>query len=263
MEMNDKRYHMVEKSKALVKSLVSGDKKVGMKALTDDYIQHNLDYASGKQPFLDAVEYFSNQKEKSSVDTKRVICDGDFVVLHSHYYFAGTGDFVAFDIFRYDGHHIAEHWDNIQPIVPANPSGRTQLDGETEMTDITETNNNKDLVTNFINNVLINENYDIMQDYFNGNEYIQHNPMISDGLSGLGEAIADMVKAGRKMDFNKLHMVLGEGNFVLAVTEGAIGGTPTAYYDLFRLENGKIAEHWDVISTIPDVSTWKNKNGKF
>ena len=40
-------------------------------------------------------------------------------------------------------------------------------------------------------------------------------------------------------------------------------GTPTSYYDLFRVENGKIAEHWDVMETISDEATWQNQNGKF
>ena len=35
-------------------------------------------------------------------------------------------------------------------------------------------------------------------------------------------------------------------------------------FDLFRFdENGKIAEHWDVMETIADQSTWQNQNGKF
>lgn len=50
---------------------------------------------------------------------------------------------------------------------------------------------------------------------------------------------------------------------VLAVSEGTFGGAPTAYYDLWRVENGKIAEHWDVMETIADKSTWQNQNGKF
>ena len=56
---------------------------------------------------------------------------------------------------------------------------------------------------------------------------------------------------------------LAQGNFVLAVSEGTFGGVPTSYYDLWRVENGKIAEHWDVMETIADQATWQNQNGKF
>ena len=62
---------------------------------------------------------------------------------------------------------------------------------------------------------------------------------------------------------NKIHLVLGEGDFVLVVSEGSFGGEPTSYYDLFRLENGKIAEHWDVLETILPVAEQANTNGKF
>ena len=72
-----------------------------------------------------------------------------------------------------------------------------------------------------------------------------------------------MAKQGITMVYEKNHMLLGEGNFVLAVSEGTFGGNPVAYYDLFRVENGKIAEHWDVIETIPPKDQWKNQNGKF
>jgi predicted SnoaL-like aldol condensation-catalyzing enzyme len=57
--------------------------------------------------------------------------------------------------------------------------------------------------------------------------------------------------------------VLGEGNFVLVVSEGSFIGKPTSFYDLFRVDNGRIAEHWDTIGEIPSRDQWKNQNGKF
>ena len=65
------------------------------------------------------------------------------------------------------------------------------------------------------------------------------------------------------MVYTKNHIVSGEGNFVLAVSEGTFAGKPTSFYDLFRIENGKIAEHWDVIETIMPEADRKNTNGKF
>jgi predicted SnoaL-like aldol condensation-catalyzing enzyme len=96
-----------------------------------------------------------------------------------------------------------------------------------------------------------------------GDKYIQHNPQIGDGLSGLGKALEALAKAGITMKYDKVHKVLGEGNFVLAASEGTFGGKHTAYFDLFRVENGKIAEHWDTMEAIPDKKEWKNGNGKF
>jgi predicted SnoaL-like aldol condensation-catalyzing enzyme len=68
------------------------------------------------------------------------------------------------------------------------------------------------------------------------------------------------------MRFTQVHWVLGEGNFVLTVSEGLFGpqgGQPTAFYDLFRLEQGLIVEHWDVIEAIVPREQWQNDNGKF
>jgi predicted SnoaL-like aldol condensation-catalyzing enzyme len=92
---------------------------------------------------------------------------------------------------------------------------------------------------------------------------VQHNPAIGDGLSGLGAALREMASRGITMKYTKIHRVLGEGNFVLTVSEGTFANQPTAFYDLFRVAGGKIVEHWDTIETIPPRSAWKNENGKF
>jgi predicted SnoaL-like aldol condensation-catalyzing enzyme len=60
-----------------------------------------------------------------------------------------------------------------------------------------------------------------------------------------------------------VHRVLGEGNFVLVVSEGTFGDRDTSFYDLFRVQSGKIAEHWDVVEEAPAKSESKNTNGKF
>ncbi|WP_314029261.1 hypothetical protein [Porphyromonas catoniae] len=57
--------------------------------------------------------------------------------------------------------------------------------------------------------------------------------------------------------------VLDEGNFVLAISEGSFGGKAVTFYDLFRVEGGKIAEHWDVVDPVLPTEQHQNKNGKF
>ena len=90
-----------------------------------------------------------------------------------------------------------------------------------------------------------------------------YNPVVADGLDALGEAFEAMAKAGTPVTYTKNHMLLGEGNFVLAVSEGEFLGKHAAFYDLFRFDSGKIVEHWDIVEGIPTEDQWKNSNGKF
>lgn len=93
--------------------------------------------------------------------------------------------------------------------------------------------------------------------------YIQHNTMIADGLSGLSEALAVLAKENIQMIYKTVHQVLAQGNYVLAVSEGTFGNNHTSYYDLWRVEDGYIAEHWDVMEIILPKDAWQNENGKF
>lgn len=65
------------------------------------------------------------------------------------------------------------------------------------------------------------------------------------------------------MKYDEVQMALGQGNFVLPVSEGSFGRKYTSFYDLSRVENGKIAEHWAVMETIAPQDQWKNTNAKF
>ena len=111
--------------------------------------------------------------------------------------------------------------------------------------------------------VLRGENPDKLISYYDGDRYIQHNVSIADGLSGLGAALAAMAEQGIAMVYDKTWFVLADGDYALAASSGSFGGTSTTYYDLFRVENGFIAEHWDVMETVAAKDTWKNQNGKF
>lgn len=253
----------IDKALSLINSFASGDTSVASSLLTEDYIQHNLSYGTGRDAFISSVEYLASAEEKTTVRNIRAFEDGDYVFLHTIYNFAGAGEQVAFDIFRFENGKIAEHWDNLAAIADPNPSGHTQTDGTTEITDLDKTEENRKLVEDFLYDVMQGNNPEKTADYFEGDTYIQHNTGIADGVSGLNEALTALADAGIEMIYDEVHMVLAQGNYVLAVSEGTYGGEPTSYYDLWRVENGKIAEHWDVMETIADQSTWANDNGKF
>ena len=253
-----------QKALELINTFATGDTETAKSLLAEGYIQHNLAYGTGRDAFVGSVAYLASASVKTTVKNIRAFSDGDKVFLQTVYNFAGAGNQVAFDIFRFDENGlIAEHWDNLAALAAPNPSGHTQTDGTMEVTDLDKTEENRKLVESFLYDVMQGNHPEKTPDYFDGDIYIQHNTGIADGLSGLGAALAALAQQGIQMIYTTVHQVLAQGNFVLAVSEGTFGGAPTAYYDLWRVENGKIAEHWDVMETIADKSTWANDNGKF
>lgn len=253
-----------QKALELINTFATGDTEKAKELLAQDYIQHNLAYGTGRDTFAGSVAYLASAPVKTTVNNIRVFEDGDKVFLQTVYNFAGAGEQVAFDIFRIDNDgKIAEHWDNLAAKAEPNPSGRTQIDGTLEKDASADKEETRRVAADFVGDVLRAKNPDKLTSYFDGDNYIQHNTGIADGLSGLGDALAALAEQSIQMIYNKTYQVLADGDYALAVSEGTFGGTPTAYYDLFRVENGKIAEHWDVMETIADESTWQNQNGKF
>jgi len=253
-----------QKALELINTFAIGNTEKATELLAEGYIQHNLAYGTGRDAFVGSVAYLASAPVKTTVNNIRVFEDGDKVFLQTVYNFAGAGKQVAFDIFRFDENgKIAEHWDNLAAKAEPNPSGRTQIDGTLEIKDLDKTEANREVVKSFLYDVMQGNRPEKTPDYFDGDTYLQHNTGIADGLSGLGAALAALAEQNIQMIYTTVHQVLAQGNFVLAVSEGTFGGAPTSYYDLWRVEDGKIAEHWDVMETIADKSTWQNQNGKF
>ena len=230
----------------------------------DPYIQHNPIAESGVESLKGLI---ANAKAGPGFgfENHRIIGEGDLVALHSIWTGFGPKPQAAFDIYRFDSDgKIVEHWDNLIPIADKpNPSGRTQVDGATEISDLDQTAANKAKVEEFITRALIKgEKVDYTM-YINPAKYLQHNPEVADGLDGFGAFMAELGKNNIKMIYKKIGVTVAEGNFVLTGSEGSFGDKPTAYYDLFRLEDGLIVEHWDVIADMPSGKLPKGYPGKF
>ena len=248
-----------DKAVALLESLESGAQEPAGYIHPNKYIQHNLAVADGIEGFGAVLQNKPEGGFKAKV--VRAFEDGDFVFTHTEYDFFGPK--VGFDVFRFESGLIVEHWDNLAPITAPNPSGHTQLDGPTNATDLNKTADNKALVRRFVDTILVRGEMSELGQFIEGDNYIQHNSAIADGLSGLSAALEAMARQGITMEYETIHQVHGEGNFVLAISEGQFAGKHSSFYDLFRVDNGKIVEHWDVIEAIPAKSEWANQNGKF
>jgi predicted SnoaL-like aldol condensation-catalyzing enzyme len=245
--------------RALLKSIATGDP--GPVAVVNEakYIQHNPQTHEGSEGLAALFQRLSKTGPK--VNVVRAFEDGDFVFGHTEYDFASRK--IGFEIFRFEDGQAVEHWDNIQERQGLNESGRTMVDGPTEAVDLELTESNRTLVRSLIEVVLIEGNLDRLTEFVDEDNYAEHNPRLGDGVSVLRSALAAKDESGRHIDYHRVHRVLAEGSFVLCVSEGSYSGGHTAFYDLFRLANGKMVEHWDTTERIAPRSEWKNDNGKF
>lgn len=245
-------------------AVLQGDVDTMREVANVDYIQHNPFIPTGLEPFIEMLPVL--QEAGTTAENIRMFEDGNYVFMHNIWRNAepfGAPEMVAFDIIRVDENgKVAEHWDALQPLVSETVSGRSQTDGPTEVTDLDQTEANKALAVALVRDVLMGEDPSRITDYISAESYAQHNPGIADGLEGIVAAVEELTAQGNMFQYTDIHAVLGEGNFVLTVSEGQWNGTTNAFYDLFRMEDGMIVEHWDVIQPVPTEGL-ANDNGMF
>lgn len=255
MPNNKRRIH------DLLKGIETGDPSAVEVVNERKYVQHNPHNREGSEGL---AELFARLAQTSPrVEIVRVFQDGDFVFAHVEYDFDEV--VIGFEMFRFEDGFAVEHWDNLQSRADApNASGHTMNDGPTEVAGLDHTEDNRELVTSFVKEVLIEGRLERLGDYVDGLVYTEHNPEMSDDLSGLCSALSRGADdSNRRVDYQRSHRVLAEGNFVLTVNEGFRSGVHSSFFDLFRVANGRIVEHWDTVSEVPPRSEWRNDNGKF
>lgn len=249
---------------AFLGAVLQGDVDTMRDLANADYIQHNPFIPTGLDPFIGLLPVLA--EAGTTAENIRMFEDGNYVFMHNIWRNAapfGADEMVSFDIIRVDENgKVAEHWDAMTPLVTETVSGRTQTDGPTEVTDLDKTEANKALAVALIEDVLMGRDPAKITDYISAESYAQHNPMIGDGLSGIVAAVEALTAQNNMFQYTDIHKVLGEGNFVLTVSEGQWNGTTNAFYDLFRMEDGKMVEHWDVIQPVPTEGL-ANTNGMF
>lgn len=256
----------LDNAKALyLEGIQQGHAREAVEAYTGDrYTQHSTGVRDGVEGFVEFFGPFLERNPIRDIQVVRAVEDGNFVFVHvSQSLNNGESRWVTADMFDTDGDdRIIEHWDVISEMVDNTVSGHSQIDGATEVTDLEQTDANKAVVAGFVDDVLVNGRGDKMTDYVSTETYIQHNPQVADGIDGVGAFMAQMAEAGTPMVYKYVYKILGQGNFVVSYCLAQIGDEDFAVFDVFRLENGLIVEHWDNMEPLPRGEALVNQ-GKF
>ncbi|HLG39075.1 MAG TPA: hypothetical protein VI461_05375 [Chitinophagaceae bacterium] len=250
-----------EKAIAINHAVQAGDAAAAASLVKESYIQHTPGVPDGRKGLFELVTKIKDKKIPAPKITNiRTFDDGEFVVLHHDVNWPDRK--VMFEIYRFDEGLAAEHWSGIMDHPASTANGHSMLDGSTEIVDKANTEKNKGFVKEFVEMVFIKGRFDKLS-YYCHTDIIQHNPLIDNTIPGLLRGIEELQKKGITIRIENIVKVLGEGNFVLVCSDGKFAGKPTAFFDLFRIEKGKIMEHWDVLQELPPDNKMVHQNGFF
>ncbi len=224
-----------------------------------DFIEHSPLVADGLAGLKQLVADCPNLKHEAV----RVLAEGDLVAIHGRFEGLDSVPLVGFDIYRVRDGKIVEHWDGLVPEAAPNVSGRTQLDGPMEVISTGQELQNRQLVTGFFEKALIEGNYEAFRTYSDGIHFLQHSPDIGDGITAVIDFLNKIRQEGQGLLYSQTHRSIADGQFVLTHSEGSIAGTRHAYFELWRVENGQIAELWDAIAAVPTDEQAVHAHGVF
>ncbi len=245
----------IEKVLTIFRGISAGDADLATRYIDPArFLQHNplaADGVDGLRQFID-----TSPRDQLHLTVVRAVQDGPFVVTQATGRRSGHG--VFFDVFRFEGGLVVEHWAFSAADAPPNPSGHTQTDGPTEPTRPEDTERNKALVRRYYEAFHLAGDHGRPERWFKGDLCIRHEPGVRDGV---GEFLRDVEELMRHRTIDELKLLLGQGDLVFIAATGTHDGEPCVYADLYRVEDERIVEHWGFPQPVPPPQAWKNGNG--
>lgn len=122
---------------------------------------------------------------------------------------------------------------------------------------------NRALARDFYTTAFIENRHKEACDLYVGDTYIQHNPFVPDGVDGFLKFFEDWEPNTRADYEQKILRIIADEELVAvhATIKSSADDLGTVLVDIFRVENDKIVEHWDVYMPIPDPATIPHNNG--
>lgn len=223
------------------------------------YTQHSTGVGDGAEGFLEFFEPFVERNPKRDIEIVRIFEDGRWVFCNAYQSLNdGQAQWVTMDMFYTDAEGlILEHWDTIAPFVVDTASGEDMVRGAVEADDAANTDASKDLVLEYTKQVLQEGNHEKLAAFL-APHLIQRAPSIAAGHAGL-KAWLSSEDAG---SYEMMFQLLGRGDLVVTYGKRHTRGKDIAVFDLYRVADGLIVEHWMNEEEIGPRENWGN-SGKF
>ncbi|MEO0567934.1 MAG: nuclear transport factor 2 family protein [Pseudomonadota bacterium] len=243
-----------------LEGIASGNAREAVTAYTGHrYTQHSTGVGDGAEGFLTFFEPFVERNPKRDIEIVRIFEDGRWVFCSAYQSLNdGEAQWVTMDMFYTDAQGlILEHWDTIAPYVASTASGADMVGGATEVDLSADSEATKEVVLEFTKQVL-QQGELAKVDNFVAESISQHAPNIEAGRDGFAKWLGSDAAGQYEMLFN----CMGQGDFALTYGKRHAQGKDIAVFDLYRVANGKIVEHWMNEEEIGPRETWGN-SGKF
>lgn len=243
-----------------LEGIAAGNAREAVLACTGHrYTQHSTGVGDGAEGFLAFFEPFLARNPKREIEIVRIFEDGPWVFCSAYQSLNdGVAQWVTMDMF-YTGADglILEHWDTIAVYVAQTTSGNDMVGGTREVDLSADTDASKALVLEYTKQV--RQQGELAKlDQFIAEDLVEHAAPIGAGREGL----ATWMSSAAAGQYEMLFQLIGQGNFVATYGKRHVQGRDVAVFDVYRVADSKIVEHWMNEEEISPRKAWWN-SGKF
>ena len=217
------------------------------KYFANPYIQHNPGLINGIESLR---EFKMANVPRSETTILRCFADRDLVFFHEIVQGVMPQPLDFWDMYRLEEGKIVEHWDVHQPSSGSNPAtGRTLFDGATESSEPESTEVTRAFVLKLVNNVFVCRQTGDLGLYVSPS-VIQHAAGVEDGTESWVRHLKTSQWFTGDIQYDAVRRMVVEGNMAVTCSQGTLGNEPHQFWDMWRVENGKVAEHWNATKKI-------------